>query len=75
MRSLAIADHLAALRPHLDPALWQARHGLRLGQLQRDWAQEKYKRLKPVRKARKWWNELTARQPHLFAHRAWMNSF
>jgi hypothetical protein len=27
-------DHLAGLRPHLDPALWQARYGPRLGQLQ-----------------------------------------
>ena len=31
---LAMADHLAGLRPHLDPALWQARYGPRLGQLQ-----------------------------------------
>ena len=28
-----MAGHLAALRPHLDPALWQARYGPRLGQL------------------------------------------
>lgn len=31
---LAMAGHLAALRPHLDPALWRARYGPRLGQLQ-----------------------------------------
>ncbi len=31
---LAMADHLAGLRPHLDPALWHARYGPRLGQLQ-----------------------------------------
>lgn len=31
---LAMTDHLAALRPHLVPALWQARYGPRLGQLQ-----------------------------------------
>jgi group II intron reverse transcriptase/maturase len=35
------------------------------------WAQQRYKRLRPFRKARKWWQELTARQPHLFAHWAW----
>ena len=39
------------------------------------WAQRKYKRLRPFRKARRWWNELTARQPHLFAHWAWMPGF
>jgi RNA-directed DNA polymerase len=35
------------------------------------WAQQRYKRLRPFRKAKKWWQELTARQPHLFAHWAW----
>jgi RNA-directed DNA polymerase len=37
------------------------------------WAQQKYRRLRPFRKARRWWQELTARQPHLFAHWAWTN--
>jgi hypothetical protein len=37
------------------------------------WAQQRYKRLRPFRKARKWWQELTARQPRLFAHWAWTN--
>ena len=37
------------------------------------WAQQRYKRLRPFRKARRWWQELTARQPRLFAHWAWMN--
>jgi RNA-directed DNA polymerase len=39
------------------------------------WAQRKYKRLRPFRKARRWWHELTARQPGMFAHWAWMNEF
>jgi RNA-directed DNA polymerase len=37
------------------------------------WAQQRYKRLRPFRKARKWWQALTARQPRLFAHWAWTN--
>ena len=36
------------------------------------WAQRKYKRLRPFRKARRWWTRLTARQPRMFAHWAWM---
>jgi group II intron reverse transcriptase/maturase len=39
------------------------------------WAQRKYKRLRPFRKARRWWQDLTARQPSLFAHWAWMPQF
>ena len=39
------------------------------------WAQRKYKRLRPFRKARRWWHQLTARQPRMFAHWAWMNEF
>jgi RNA-directed DNA polymerase len=39
------------------------------------WAQRKYKRLRPFRKARRWWHELTKRQPSLFAHWAWMTDF
>ena len=39
------------------------------------WAQRKYERLRPFRKARRWWQEQTARQPHLFAHWAWENEF
>ena len=37
------------------------------------WAQQKYRRLRPFRKALRWWKDLTARQPHLFAHWAWAN--
>ncbi|HEX6522000.1 MAG TPA: group II intron reverse transcriptase/maturase [Streptosporangiaceae bacterium] len=37
------------------------------------WAQQKYKRLRPFRKALRWWKDLTTRQPHLFAHWAWEN--
>lgn len=39
------------------------------------WAKRKYKRLRPFRKARRWWHQLTARQPRMFAHWAWMNEF
>ena len=39
------------------------------------WAQRKYKRLRPFRKARAWWHGLTARQPRMFAHWAWMPEF
>jgi RNA-directed DNA polymerase len=37
------------------------------------WAQQRYKRLRPFRKAKRWWQELTTRQPRLFAHWAWMS--
>jgi RNA-directed DNA polymerase len=37
------------------------------------WAQQKYRRLRPFRKALRWWKDLTARQPRLFAHWAWEN--
>src|SRR5258708_31949829 len=39
------------------------------------WAQRKYKRLRPFRKARRWWHQLTVRQPQMFAHWGWMNEF
>jgi RNA-directed DNA polymerase len=39
------------------------------------WAQRKYKRLRPFKKARRWWHGLTARQPGMLAHWAWMNEF
>jgi RNA-directed DNA polymerase len=39
------------------------------------WARRKYKRLRTYKKARRWWNGLTARQPRLFAHWAWMTDF
>jgi RNA-directed DNA polymerase len=39
------------------------------------WARRKYKRLRSCTKARKWWDGLTARQPRLFAHWAWMTDF
>jgi RNA-directed DNA polymerase len=35
------------------------------------WAQRKYKRLRPFRKALKWWEGLTERQPRMFAHWVW----
>ena len=39
------------------------------------WAQRKYKRLRSFKKAQSWWHGLTARQPGMFAHWAWMNEF
>jgi group II intron reverse transcriptase/maturase len=39
------------------------------------WAKRKYKRLRSYNKVRKWWEGLTARQPRLFAHWAWMTDF
>ena len=36
------------------------------------WAQRKYKRLRPFRKALRWWTRLTGRQPRMFVHWAWM---
>jgi RNA-directed DNA polymerase len=39
------------------------------------WARQKYKRLRTYKKARRWWDGLTARQPRLFAHWAWMTEF
>jgi RNA-directed DNA polymerase len=39
------------------------------------WARRKYKRLRSYKKARKWWDGLTARQPRLFAHWTWMTNF
>jgi RNA-directed DNA polymerase len=39
------------------------------------WAKRKYKRLRTYKKASKWWEGLTARQPRLFAHWAWMTDF
>jgi RNA-directed DNA polymerase len=39
------------------------------------WAKRKYKRLRTFRKVRKWWDGLTARQPRLFAHWAWVTDF
>jgi len=39
------------------------------------WAKRKYKRLRTFNKVRTWWEGLTARQPRLFAHWAWMTDF
>ena len=38
------------------------------------WARQKYRRLRTYKKARKWWDGLTA-QPRMFAHWAWMTEF
>jgi RNA-directed DNA polymerase len=39
------------------------------------WAKRKYRRLRSFKKVRTWWEGLTARQPRLFAHWAWMTGF
>jgi RNA-directed DNA polymerase len=39
------------------------------------WAKRKYRRLRSFKKVRKWWEGLTARQPRLFAHWAWVTDF
>ena len=39
------------------------------------WARRKYKRLRTYKKARRWWEGLTERQPHMFAHWAWNAEF
>jgi RNA-directed DNA polymerase len=39
------------------------------------WAKRKYKRLRSFKKVRRWREGLTARQPRLFAHWAWMTDF
>ena len=39
------------------------------------WAKRKYKRLRAYKKVRRWWKDLTARQPNLFAHWKWNTEF
>ena len=39
------------------------------------WAKRKYERLRSYKKVRRWWKDLTARQPALFAHWKWNTEF
>ncbi len=39
------------------------------------WARRKYKRLRTYKRARRWREGLTGRQPHMFAHCAWNAEF
>ena len=39
------------------------------------WAQQKFKRLRAFKQAKRWWNGLLQREPQLFAHWAWMPEF
>jgi group II intron reverse transcriptase/maturase len=39
------------------------------------WLQRKYQRLRPIKKALACWQRITAQQPRLFAHWAWMAGF
>ena len=39
------------------------------------WARRKCKRLRSFKRAQRWWRELQRREPHLFAHWAWMPDF
>ena len=36
------------------------------------WIQQKYKRLKPLKKALACWQRITSQHPRLFAHWAWV---
>ena len=39
------------------------------------WARKKYKRLRTWKRFKAWWRGLTAREPKLFAHWAWMRAY
>ncbi|NMO05308.1 group II intron reverse transcriptase/maturase [Gordonia sp. TBRC 11910] len=39
------------------------------------WARRRFKRLRSFKKARRWWHDLVARQPGMFAHWVWMTEF
>jgi RNA-directed DNA polymerase len=39
------------------------------------WARRKFKRLRPFKRAKRWWHGLLRRQPALFAHWSWMTEF
>lgn len=39
------------------------------------WAKRKYKRLRTLKKVRRWWKDLTARRPDLFAHWKWVTGY
>ena len=39
------------------------------------WARRKYRRLAPFKRAYRWWNNLVARNRHLFAHWQWTGTF
>ena len=39
------------------------------------WFRKKYRRLKTLKKAKAAWQRITAQQPKLFAHWAWVPSF
>jgi RNA-directed DNA polymerase len=39
------------------------------------WARKKYRRLHGFKKARKWWQQVTNRDPLLFAQWKWVHSF
>jgi RNA-directed DNA polymerase len=39
------------------------------------WARNKYRRLKALKRFKKWWAGLVDREPGLFAHWAWMRAF
>lgn len=39
------------------------------------WARKKYKRLRTWKRFKAWWRGLTAREPELFAHWAWMRAY
>jgi hypothetical protein len=39
------------------------------------WAGKKYRRLRPYKRFKAWWSGLLDREPRLFAHWAWVDTF
>ena len=39
------------------------------------WARRRFKRLRALKKAQRWWKDLVQRQPGMFAHWVWMAEF
>ena len=39
------------------------------------WARRRFKRLRSFKRAQRWWTDLVARQPGMFAHWAWTTNF
>jgi RNA-directed DNA polymerase len=86
--NLRTTDDIAALAAWLNPVVrgWMNYYGAfyrselyrllqRINTYLVRWARRKFKRLRSFKKAKRWWKGLVSRQPHLFAHWAWVTSF
>ena len=86
--NLRTSDDVAALAAWLNPVVrgWMNYYGAfyrsalyrllqRINTYLVRWARRKFKRLRSFKKAKRWWKGLIRRQPHLFAHWAWVTSF